>query len=441
MLDFLRRHLQSIFTRLGLVMLCMVVVINCGTWLLYIRFHSRADTADSRHMARYARFLAEAVGSPPDRAKAQALVADLPLRVTVGGEQGWSVGRPGDFPEAYLTLRPLGDGVSGGVVHGHRRMVVTAADGSTLTFDSFPTEPELASFRLFAVLSLALTWVVVLAGYGVMRWLLRPVRWLSEGAAAVRDGAYDHQVPETCGGGLLELSRTFNEMTSALRATLCAQKRLLIDVGHELRTPITRLKLALELLPDRERAEAMREDVDDMEVMVVSILESARLRHEVRSVHAAPVDLVELTGVIAARYADTLPGVTVDLPGEPVWVMADGEKLAMVVRNLLDNACKYSRGGDAPIAVALAGEREWVVLTVADHGPGIPAEALPHIFEPFYRVDASRTRDTGGFGLGLSLCQAIVRAHGGRIAATNGREAGLTVTVAIPRQAPATPRQ
>lgn len=441
MLDFLHRHLRSIFTRLGLVMLCMVVVINCGTWLLYIRFHSRADTADSRHMARYAQFLAEAVGSPPERAKAQALVADLPLRITAAGGQAWSVGRPGDFPEAYLTLRPLGEGVLGGLVHGHRRMVVTAADGSTLTFDSFPTEAELASFRLFAVLSLALTWVVVLAGYGFMRWLLRPVRWLSEGAAAVRDGAYDHRVPETRGGELLELSRTFNEMTTALRATLCAQKRLLVDVGHELRTPITRLKLALELLPDRERAEAMREDVDDMEAMVVSILESARLRHEVRTVRAAPVDVGELTGIVAARYVEGTPGVRVALPGEPVVAVADSEKLAMVVRNLLDNACKYSRRGDAPIAVTLAGERDWIVLTVADHGPGIPAEALPHIFEPFYRVDASRTRDTGGFGLGLSLCQAIVHAHGGRIAATSDPDTGLTVTVTIPRQQPVIPRK
>ena len=440
MLDFLRRHLRSVFTRLGLVMLCMVVVINCGTWLLYIRFHSRADTADSRHMARYARFLAEAVGSPPDRARAEALVADLPLRVTVGGEQGWSVGRPGDFPEASLSLRPLGEGVSGGVVHGHRRMVVTAADGSTITFDSFPTDAELVSFRQFAILSLALTWMVVLAGYAFMRWLLRPVRWLSEGAAAVRDGAYDHRVPETRGGELLELSRTFNEMTLALRATLCAQKRLLIDVGHELRTPITRLKLALELLPDRERAEAMREDVDDMEVMVVSILESARLRHEVRSVRTTPMDLGELVGAVAARYVEGMPGVEVVLPGEPVVAVVDGEKLAMVVRNLLDNACKYSRPGDAPVAVTLAGEREWIVLTVADCGPGISAEALPHIFEPFYRVDASRTRDTGGFGLGLSLCQAIVQAHGGRIAASSTPGAGLTVTVAIPRQPPAPPR-
>ena len=434
MLDFLRRQFRSIFTRLALVMLGMVLVINCGTWFLYIRFHSRADTADSRHMARYARFLAEAVGNPPDRAKAEALAAELPLRVTAAGPQAWSVGQDGAFPEASLTLRPLGDGVQGGLVHGHRRMVVAGPDGARLTFDVFPIAAELTAFRQFAVLSLVLTWAAVLAGYGFMRWLLRPVRWLSAAAAAVRDGDLNYRAPETCGGELLELGRTFNEMTLALRATLCAQKRLLLDVSHELRTPITRLKLALELLPDRERAEAMTEDVGEMETMVVSLLESARLRHQAGAVRPAPMDVRALAVAVAARYADCRPGLALTVPEAPVAVVADAEKLATVLGNLLDNACKYARPGDAAVALTLTAAAERIVLVVADHGPGVPAEALPHIFEPFYRVDASRTRDTGGFGLGLSLCQAIVRAHGGRITAAAAAGGGLAVTVEIPRQ-------
>ena len=436
MVDFLRRQLRSIFTQLALVMLCIVVVINCGAWFLYIRYHSRADTADSRHLARYARFLAEAVGNPPDRAKAEALTAGLPLRVTVAGPQAWSVGQDGAFPEAYLALRPLGDGVQGGLVHGYRRMVVAGPGGTTLTFDSFPTESELAAFRLFAVLSLALTWAAVLAGYGFMRWLLRPVRWLSAAAAAVRDGDFNYRAPETCGGELLELSRTFNEMTLALRATLCAQKRLLLDVSHELRTPITRLKLALELLPDRERAEAMEEDVGEMEAMVISLLESARLRHQAGAVRPALVDVRELAVAVAARYADCPPGVALHAPEVPVAVVADAEKLVTVLGNLLDNACKYARPGDAAVTLTLTEADDRIALVVADSGPGVPAEALPHIFEPFYRVDASRTRDTGGFCLGLSLCRAIVRAHGGRITAAAAPGGGLAVTAEIPRRPP-----
>ena len=131
------------------------------------------------------------------------------------------------------------------------------------------------------------------------------------------------------------------------------------------------------------------------------------------------LDLVALLRQVAEGFEDRPAGVRFVAAAPEIWAEVDGEKIRIVLRNLLENAFKYSLADSRPVEVAVKTDGETVAVVVADDGPGLPAEDLHNLFEPFFRVDRSRSKKSGGYGLGLSICKRIVEAHGGRIAAAN----------------------
>lgn len=471
-LSGLRRMGGSLFLRLSLVTAGTALAIGIANHALTLRMLGEGDTAIHRNMVQYVRYLVRELGDPtrpdfPDRAR--GLAGRLHMRITRespgGTEQIWGAADiPGPFPD-YLHPWFSADGVEASSVHGFHRIRVGGEDGARLTFDLYPTETERATQRLFAWYSMAVCAGFTLLAALALRHLLRPVRWLTEGAATVRDGDLGHRVPETRGGELRELSRTFNQMVDGVQRALDDRQRMVLDVAHELRTPITRLKLQLEMLPctgcrqkpleagpDGRRTdgkdpavaalEAMREDLREMETMIHRILEAARLRHGAAMLRPITLDLAAL----ATEAAERLPADALDLrlPPHPVMLSADADMLAALLRNLLANALKHGAsptlgdtGGNAPkVQLTVREEDDDAVIEVRDHGPGIPENALPLIFQPFFRADPSRCRAPGdaggGFGLGLNLCEAIVQAHGGGISACNAGDGGAIFTVRLP---------
>ncbi len=131
-------------------------------------------------------------------------------------------------------------------------------------------------------------------------------------------------------------------------------------------------------------------------------------------------------------YKDDSPGVDLHLAHSEVWLEIDREKIKTVLRNLLENARKFSLPDSRPVEIAVEENGSAIIVRVCDDGPGIPDADLPNLFEPFYRVDRSRSRKTGGYGLGLSICKRIMEAHGGSIAVTNNAERGTTFVLTFP---------
>lgn len=430
MFNPLVRCARSLFTRLALVLILAAVLLNVVTYQLFFRFQNDRETSFNRNLVEYADLLARDLGFPPDRAKATEMAARLGMRITFDAANGWSEGTNASFPEKKLRPWFATPTMEVASLHGYYRIRVQAGGGQTVTFDSFPSEQEQAGLRLYGQIYLAATLSIMLAAYLLMRHLLRPVRWLTDAAAAVRDGDVSRRVPEKRGGELRDLSCTFNQMLARLEGTVQAQQRLLLGVSHELRTPLTRLKLRVEMLG--ELANPMREDLDEMEGMIKSLLDAARMRHEACTLQRESTDLTELLRSVVDRYQGRTPSITAMLPNHSVTAMVAPKSVATVVGNLLDNALKYSGPHADIIALSLNVVKDESIISVRDQGPGIPAEALPHLFEPFFRVDESRTRETGGYGLGLSLCQAIAQAHGGRIEVESTKEQGTTFTVRLP---------
>jgi signal transduction histidine kinase len=383
-------------------------------------------------VTEYARALAS---TSPDDAKSREIAKRLGLEIRYEGPAGSWETAPG--------LPHLSE------VEGWRRgdlTVVPAPNGGTyLIFWELGRKMRRAHSNLVWVLHAVMALIVFLA-YLVLRRSLRPLRALHEGVARLSEGHLDVTVPSRTQDEFGALAQAFNQMVRRISEMLRARDQLLLDVSHELRSPLTRMKVALALLPEGDKRQRIEADVAEMEAMIAELLELERLR-EGKGLRKERVDLVALVREVVERFEDRPPGVRMvatagaggDAVDGEIWVEVDAEKIRTVVRNLLENAVKYSLPDSRAIEVGVAlepgvGARAeeaagTVLITVADDGPGIPEEDLPSLFEPFFRVDRSRSKKSGGYGLGLSICKRIVEAHGGTIEVANrgGRGAGFSV--------------
>ncbi|WP_440963199.1 ATP-binding protein [Massilia sp. GER05] len=267
----------------------------------------------------------------------------------------------------------------------------------------------------------------------------RPIRALQRAfdAAAAGDLAprFAHAAPRLIGDELAELGHDFDRMSAQLRALMDGQRRLLHDVSHELRSPLARLQAAIGLAhqrPDRLQASLERIERESvrMDRLVGELLTLSRLEAATTLPAAEAVDLVEMVDQIAddARF-EAGAVVDVDAP-EPVTIRGAPDLLWSAVENIVRNAVKHGPGG--PVDVRVHPDGDLVHIEVLDKGPGIAAEHLGDVFEPFFRSNPTRN-NVDGHGLGLAIAKRVVETHGGRISAANRAEGGLRVTITLPR--------
>jgi signal transduction histidine kinase len=282
------------------------------------------------------------------------------------------------------------------------------------------------------VLLVVVILAVVLAAHMVLQNLLRPLRVLSDGVTRLGEGDLDVSVPRTTPDEFGRLTDAFNQMAARVREMIGARDQLLIDVSHELRSPLTRMKVALELMPDDTARARLSSDVAEMERMITGLLELERLRTG-RGVTLSRQDIVPIAREVAATFEGRPPGVefATDSAG-PIVAKVDADKLRIVLRNLLENAAKYSLPDSRTIRVTVAKRDGSASIRVTDDGAGIPSSDAERVFEPFFRVDRSRSKESGGYGLGLSICKRVMEAHGGRIALEPGNGRGATFALTFP---------
>lgn len=276
--------------------------------------------------------------------------------------------------------------------------------------------------------------IVAVAAWIGARWLSGPMRRMAGASKAVAAALLQHRRPAPLDEslGTLEVQQTaavFNDMARQLHEQFESRGLMMAAISHDLRTPLARLRLRLEQLdagPLKERCVA---DVHEADQLITSVLNTLRLRHQ----DAPPerVDLRALLQSLVDDLADQGQAASCEfLPLEhPAVVLAETTDLQRVVGNLVGNALRH--GGSARVSLAELGER--LLVRVDDDGPGIPEPELEAVFQPFYRVDASRSRLTGGTGLGLYIARDLARRHGGTLTLSNRHEGGLRAELSLPR--------
>ena len=301
-------------------------------------------------------------------------------------------------------------------------------DGTLVTFDSSVLPPVgTTTLRLALTLAVLLATVIVISLVAV-RWVTGPLTVLADAAERLGENINRPPIPEAGPAEVQRAARSFNAMQQRLSRSIAERSRVLTAMSHDLKTPITRMRLRTDMLEDDAVREKFDRDLAEMEQMVTQTLEFMRDATDTEPVQR--VDLMALLESLQADYEDM--GKEVRIAGRVSRPLgARPVALRRCVTNLVDNAIRY--GARATIDVAEEADR--VTLRVLDEGPGIPEAKIERAFEPFFRGDASRSRETGGFGLGLGIARNIARAHGGELTLRNRPEGGLAAILTLPHPA------
>ena len=366
-------------------------------------------------VADYVDRLADELGTPPDPARAQALVQRLPLSIRIDGPLVQYDSHP-----QRRHRRQLDDG------DGWWLLTRSTADGHRIVFGvgdiAWQQRP-----RAIGWVTLVALLLLTAAAYVYVRRLFRPLDDIRAGALRFGRGDFGQPIPLRRADELGDLAAQVNTMAADLQRLLDAKRGLLLAISHELRSPLTRARLNAELVAPGSERDALLRDLAEMRDLVTNLLESERLA----SGHAA---LQREASDLNALAAEQAAGLAVELqlaPGLPP-LLLDRTRLRLLLRNLLDNALHHGAGaGAAPPVLRTALDGGEVVVSVRDFGPGVAAEQLPRLADAFYRPDAARSRSAGGVGLGLYLCRLVAQAHGGKLVLRNA-EPGLAVELRLP---------
>jgi len=250
--------------------------------------------------------------------------------------------------------------------------------------------------------------------YAIQLHLLRPLKWLRSGVEAVSEGEFSTRVPVVRNDEIGKVARAFNQMTDRVRQMMDDRERLLADVSHELRSPLARIKVALELLPEGDKRDSIAQDIREMESLTTALLEREQIRNQSSQATSERVNLVTTAAEVIDGFNDTPPGVQLNVPPQSLNINADVALVKILIQNLVDNAIKFSLADSKPVEVSLLETDDGVQIIVDDDGQGIPADRAEKIFEPFVKLNPARGH-RAGYGLGLNLCQRIVQAQGGSI--------------------------
>ncbi len=282
--------------------------------------------------------------------------------------------------------------------------------------------------------------------YGLARYLTSPLVQLQNASRELAQGNLGSRVPaalERRGDEFSELASDFNAMAGRMQGLIDSQRRLLGDISHELRSPLARLNVALELARKRAGSDAadyldrIQLEAERMNDMVGQLLYLARVENQMSS-RMSVVDLTQLVRdtVADAEFEARAQNRSVQLKvSQPLQVSGAPDLLRSAIENIIRNGIRYS-AENTEVEVFLQGERQKdranALIRVRDHGPGVPEESLDMIFRPFYRVGEARDRQSGGIGLGLAIAERAVRLHGGSIEAFNAPDGGLVIEVRLP---------
>ncbi|MGK0525701.1 MAG: signal transduction histidine kinase [Pseudomonadales bacterium] len=430
-----RKGLYSLSARLTLIFLLTGLLLLA---LVLSAFRFSAEERSQIHwrnmLVDYVVTISQEIAPPFTAEQARKLAQRTMTEVSIQSDDGHWVPSPPPFAMKDVRWNDTRDPeLKTGRWRGYFALARKTEGGTILIYDrpihglNFLTPGTLVSLGLIIL--------VIFACFHYVKSLLRPIHTLTAAVDAVREGNLNVEVTVKRQDELGVLTSTFNSMSQQIKRMLDAKHQLLIALSHELRSPLTRLRMAAELLPTSENQEGMINDCRIMETLIADIMEGERFEGHHRALNCEDV-------VISDLIKATIPDITSNqkdkiaiMPGPEITVSGDPVRLKLVLRNLLQNALDYSN--EKPVTVTWGQTTDSVEITVTDQGPGFSEEDLQHIGEPFYRADPSRGHHQGN-GMGLYLCKLICIAHGGELGVSNDQATGTDtptgakVTVTLP---------
>jgi len=445
----IRRLARSLSFRLLLIFLLLGGLFVYGTFAAVRWVYNSDDIRGliSGHLSLHVHYVREDIGDPPRIERAIAITESVPVDIRIEGP-GIDWASDPAFPRlSELSFGPsprFSDnrgawvdelrGVDFASRGDHNFLRMKA--GSNEEYDIVVVSPKIADVRsgpdlTTIIVGLGLTFLLL--GYAAVSWLFKPIRAIRAGAEHIGRGNFDHRITRIRHDQLGDLARDINRLAADVEGMLDAKRALLLGISHELRTPLSRLRLLIEFLDDEQSRSSMKAEISEMEKIVVSLLEAERLNSPHAPLNRSLVRVSALVEELIDDFFDRARDrIRVFDRSDGACASIDEARVTLLLKNLLSNALRYSPADSGPVELDVALEGDELLFRVRDHGPGIPPDQAQRIGEPFYRGDPSRTRDTGGTGLGLYLATLVARAHGGSLRLLEPAGEGACFEVRLP---------
>jgi len=432
---------RSLSTRLLLVFVIASIILTLLAVFTLMHGFSSAWRVNARpHLELYLDYISEDIGNPPQQENAFALSEKLPVHIYINGPntQYSTNGEQLELDALYFSKRgnkniprfPRKGGALSDVEFGgdEERTLLKRNVGDYQVYYELSHRGGKTERRRFMIPALGIMLACLAVLYLIIRRMLLPVRDIRQGVIAMGQGKLDHRIVVRRDNDLGSLAGSINTMASDIESMLDSKRQLLLGASHELRSPLTRATIATQLLPESKQQKQISDDLQEMEKLIADILESERMKSAHASLDRETVKLQELIeSVLREMQVDN---VQVYVPTSLPPISVDRTRFGIMLRNLVSNAITHSQT-DTPnqsdsVKISVSHSAKFVDVLVSDNGPGIAPEHIEKVTEPFYRTDASRTRQTGGVGLGLHLAKLIAQAHGGSLTIHSKTQEPLT---------------
>ena len=394
----------SLYLKIVFLLVFSWIFISISMWVVIeISMTDEDDSLWESRSGLIEELIENHIGDPPDEAKIRELSKAFNLEFTLSEQYKLNddTGRPKGFHRVY-EVGPY-----------------------TVSFQPGRNNGRQYGMLLF-ILFLGIFFILL---YFIIRKILKPIKDLQNVASQFSAGKLDIRIPGPGRDELGDLVKGFNSMAEDLERMLKNRDQLIMDVSHELRSPLARVKVALALLEEHPRMGVINNDLNEMEELTGRLLDFYRLGEDVFKLNMVKTDVGILLEQVMGSF-DSSERIHCDSFTDPVFVNSDPFQLSRVIRNLIENGLRYSP--EKGLTITLSQEGADVYFRFRDYGPGIPFGHQEDIFEPFFRLDGSRNRETGGFGIGLALSRRIAAAHGGELTVSNHPEGGAEFLLRLP---------
>jgi signal transduction histidine kinase len=428
----MKRHSLSGKLLLLFIIMAVVFVMLVGSGIRHT-FQGHFKDNIQPHITQYLEYVKTDIGSPPSRTRAQELANRLKIEIQIFDSKGsWSSSGKltpiddleieHDFNTEKNHFSYVQDKIS--------RHYLMARDGDTTLLFNIPNvRDQREGFKGWFPLLILLALLLVL--YYATRRLFSPLNTIRAGVQRFGAGDIEHRININRKDELGELADSFNTMADDIQKMLDAKRQLLLAISHELRSPLTRTRVAAEMLDENNNKTQIISDINEMEALIEELMETERLSSRHTKLIKATCDITVLINDVVQTWHKHA-GIIIHLPEVDTALEIDITRIKLLLKNLLDNAVAHTPKDALPPKISLKVKNNQAVITVTDHGKGIGAEHVPNLTEPFYRVDPSRQRETGGYGLGLYLCKMIAEAHDGQLEIKSDIGVGTRVKIKLP---------
>ena len=425
------RH-RSLSSRLMWIFIGVAVlfVVLVGGSMRHV-FKSGFEENLRPHLARYLEYIEADIGSPPDQQRAGVLAQRLPVEIHIFRDgQSWS---SSGKPPSLLSIRYGHSFEQNGRRYrtGHywgKSYLFSEHDDYILAF-SIPDTAGPPFWKMAIPITILLLVLALL--HHLIRRLLRPIESLKSGVERIGEGDLDYRVDIQRKDELGDLANSINGMADDIQQMLESKRQLLLAISHELRSPLTRTKVLVEMTEDEQQREELNREINEMQQLIEELLETERLSSRHRILNRSETSLVELLQKLTDEGFEESK-IELILPDQELSCDMDPVRIKLLFKNLIGNALQHNGDSSNSPQVTLNSEAGVVIFRVKDFGTGIDTEHLPFLTEPFYRVDPARKHQTGSYGLGLYLCRMIAEAHGGSLQINSAKGQGTEVVVKLP---------